>query len=90
MVFGVNVRGVNPAAVETWTHVIIGSVSLSVPTLWILVALQSQYMFGEDDMPFWKQLCWPYYLVLYLFGRRRATKLVREDTNSVTTYFGVI
>lgn len=91
MVFGVNVQAINPQALETGTHLVIGSVALTVPTLWVLVALQCRYMFGEDDMSFWKQLCWPYYLVLYLFGRRRVTnELVREGTNEVTTYYGII
>jgi hypothetical protein len=91
LVFGVNVQEVNPQGAETWTHFVIGSVALTVPTLWILVALQCRYIFGEDDMSFWKHLCWPYYLVLYFFGRRRATnRLVRQGTSSVTTYFGVI
>jgi len=90
-VFGMNVVEINPDTRGTLPLYIITMLAMTVPTVWIIIAFQSQYMFKEKDASFWKRLCWPFYLTRYWLRKARSSNdPTRRRTIPLTPYYGVI
>jgi hypothetical protein len=90
-VFGMNVMEINPNTNGTLSLYVISMLAMTVPTVWIIIAFQSQYMFKEKDASFWKRLCWPFYLTRYWLRKARSSNdPTRRRTIPLTPYYGVI
>jgi len=83
-----NIVEINPDTRGTWALYIITLLAMTVPTVWIIIAMQSKYMFKEPDVSFWKRLCWPFYLARYWL--KKSTDPTRRRTIPLTPYYGVI
>ena len=64
-VFGMNVHEISPDTHGTLTLYATFAISLTVATIWIIVALQAKRFFGTQASV-WQRLCWP----IWLFVRR--------------------
>lgn len=82
-----NITEINPGTNGTWLLYLVSMLPMTAATVWIIVAFQSQYMFKEPNVSFWKRLCWPYYLARYLLERARRSN---DRRTMVTPYYGVI
>ncbi|KAF9467131.1 hypothetical protein BDZ94DRAFT_1249633 [Collybia nuda] len=70
-VFGMNVKTFAPETAGTLPHYVGAAISLTILTIWIIVAFQSRYIFAEGTS-IWVRLAWPF----LLFG-----KLVKRKEN---------
>lgn len=61
-----NVKEIAPSTAENLSHYFETAAPLTLATVWIVIAFQSKYIFG-NDMPFWKRLGWPVLLPLRKF-----------------------
>jgi len=71
-VYSMNLKSLNPISNPTVTTFFEVTIPLTVVTIWIIVALQSEYMFKKPSLR--HRIAWPYYLVQYLFKRTRDRK----------------
>ncbi|KAF9011850.1 hypothetical protein BDQ17DRAFT_1405449 [Cyathus striatus] len=67
-VFGMNVKEISPNTKGTLPHYIGTAISLTIVTIWIIIAFQSRYIFPER-VTFWKRLGWPVLLFLRFLGK---------------------
>ncbi|KAH6910723.1 hypothetical protein BKA70DRAFT_1271341 [Coprinopsis sp. MPI-PUGE-AT-0042] len=56
--FGMNIKEIVPGTTENLAHYFETALPLTLASVWVIVAFQSKYVFG-DDMPFWQRLGWP-------------------------------
>jgi len=63
-----NVQEIVPFTHGTLGHYVETAVAFTSATVYIIVAFQSKYIFGED-LGFWERLGWPY--MLYKFYHER-------------------
>ncbi|KAK2460772.1 hypothetical protein APHAL10511_007242 [Amanita phalloides] len=94
-IFGMNVGMISPGSLGTITHYSVITVALTVPSLWLIIALESSYMF-RNQVSFWTRLCWPYFLLQFWYRRSRGRREAANGSDppstklSPTPYFGVI
>ncbi|KAF8958964.1 hypothetical protein BDZ97DRAFT_2046038 [Flammula alnicola] len=62
-VFGMNVSEINPGTLGTLAHYLAAALSLTMVTVWIIIAFQSGYIFRKKT-GFFKRLGWPFYLTI--------------------------
>ena len=62
-VFGMNVREISPSTNGSLWQYILLAVFLTLLTVWVVIAVQSKYVFPKRTS-LMKRLAWPIYLVL--------------------------
>ncbi|KAF5384252.1 hypothetical protein D9615_003334 [Tricholomella constricta] len=77
-VFGMNVKEISPDTEGTLPHYVAAALSLTVATIWIVVAFQSKFIFPEDTS-FLMRFTWPIQLCLNLLREREEAKENRND-----------
>jgi len=93
-IFGMNVEVINPGTNGTLWQYFTTTASLTVVTVWIIVAFQSRHMFPVN-VPFWKRLGWPMTLPYYMYRdtkKEKQEKLQRQlgTAHNPTVYYGVL
>ncbi|KAG2140510.1 uncharacterized protein EDB93DRAFT_1330099 [Suillus bovinus] len=73
-VFGMNVREIITGATETLANYVTVSVTFTVLTAWLVVALQSHSPFHEAGTGFWRRLAWPVTYVMRPTGLRQSLR----------------
>ena len=71
-----NVGVINPGTNGTLGQYFVTTASLTVVTVWIIVAFQSRHMF-PPGVPFWKRLGWPFFLFFYMYKKTKEEKMGR-------------
>ncbi|KAI5996504.1 cora-like Mg2+ transporter protein-domain-containing protein [Pisolithus orientalis] len=71
-VFGMNVAEINPGTRETLSHYAEATVTLTVLTAWLVIAMQTESSFWPRGSPWWRRLVWP---ICFVAGRVRASYL---------------
>ncbi|KAF9037772.1 hypothetical protein BJ165DRAFT_1416932 [Panaeolus papilionaceus] len=66
-VFGMNVDEIAPDTNGTLPHYVETALPLTITTVWIIIAFQSQDIY-PNRVPYWKRLGWPFVILLKLFG----------------------
>ncbi|KAI6127961.1 hypothetical protein EDD16DRAFT_1551259 [Pisolithus croceorrhizus] len=89
-VFGMNVAEINPGTYETLSHYAEATVSLTVLTAWLVIAMQTESSFWPKGSPWWRRLAWPIYFTAthvqkWCSGRRRGPPLDDQPTIIVVT-----
>lgn len=68
-----NVEEIVPGTNGTLSHYAETAIPFTLTTIWIIIAFQSKYIFG-DDVSIWKRLAWPVLLPAQMItGSRGAT-----------------
>ncbi|KIO02910.1 hypothetical protein M404DRAFT_1001823 [Pisolithus tinctorius Marx 270] len=81
-VFGMNVVEINPGTRETLSHYAEATVTLTVLTAWLVIAMQTESSFWPRGSPWWRRLVWPIYFVAGL--RHRPTDKQQRRGSNVT------
>ncbi|KAI6104301.1 cora-like Mg2+ transporter protein-domain-containing protein, partial [Pisolithus sp. B1] len=89
-VFGMNVAEINPGTYETLNHYAEVTVSLTVLTAWLVIAMQTESSFWPKGSPWWRRLAWPIYFTAarvkkWCSGRRREPPMDEQPTIIVVT-----
>ncbi|KAI6131035.1 hypothetical protein EDD16DRAFT_1700414 [Pisolithus croceorrhizus] len=89
-VFGMNVAEINPGTYETLNHYAEVTVSLTVLTAWLVIAMQTESSFWPEGSPWWRRLAWPIYFTAarvkkWCSGRRREPPMDEQPTIIVVT-----
>ncbi|KAI6104303.1 cora-like Mg2+ transporter protein-domain-containing protein [Pisolithus sp. B1] len=58
-IFGMNVKEINSGAYETLGHYAEATITLTVLTTWLVVAMQTESSFWPKGSPWWHRLAWP-------------------------------
>ncbi|KAF9048217.1 hypothetical protein BDZ89DRAFT_1057791, partial [Hymenopellis radicata] len=80
-VFGMNVGEISPGTHGTLPYYFETAAPLTVATIWIIMAFQSKYLFGNRRTTFWTRLGWPWLLFKRMFWNKEAREedLRRSD-----------
>ncbi|KAF9011851.1 hypothetical protein BDQ17DRAFT_1344969 [Cyathus striatus] len=70
-VFGMNVGEIAPGTHGTLGHYVETAISLTVATIWIIIAFQSAYIFEDEKISFWKRLGWPIFLIKKRYFKKK-------------------
>jgi len=70
-----NVVEINPGSLETLAHYVETTISFTLLTVYIVVALQKHALFHEENAKFYQRASWP-----YLFLRRWIRKKMEKIT----------
>ncbi|KAF8653660.1 hypothetical protein AX16_003811 [Volvariella volvacea WC 439] len=65
-----NVQEIVPDSGETLARFFAVALPLTFLTVWIIVALQSQYLYGRDRVSLLTRLAWPAYLAKVFWDRK--------------------
>ncbi|KAF8236165.1 hypothetical protein L208DRAFT_1391284 [Tricholoma matsutake] len=68
-VFGMNVREIVPNTTGTLGHYVATALSFTAASVWIILAIQSKHIFGED-ITLWQRLGWPLMLVRKFISKK--------------------
>jgi len=84
-----NVKEITPGTNGTLVHYVVAALPFTLTTIWIIIAFQSKYIFGEG-CSIWKRLGWPYLFVAYAYdvkfrkGKKgRKERDIREEYGMV-------
>jgi len=77
-VFGMNVREISPDTLGSLSHYVETALSLTLLTVWVIIAFQSKYIFPEG-VTFMKRLGWPFFLLMKLFGKNMFAKKSTDE-----------
>jgi len=69
-IFGMNVIEINPGTYGTMVQYVAATLTLTILTIWIIMAFQNQLTL-RDDEGMWKSLLWPISLVQLFISRSR-------------------
>ncbi|KAI6158566.1 cora-like Mg2+ transporter protein-domain-containing protein [Pisolithus thermaeus] len=70
-VFGMNVVEINSGSRETLSHYVEATITLTVLTIWLVVAMQTESSFWPKGSPWWRRLAWPLFFAATPYLRRR-------------------
>ncbi|KAF8653662.1 hypothetical protein AX16_003813 [Volvariella volvacea WC 439] len=74
-----NVKEISPDTLGALRTFFAIAVPLTLTTVWVIVAIQSHYMFeGEKDPPFRKRLIWPYFRLKRAYHKRKLRRQIRQ------------
>ncbi|KAI5996503.1 hypothetical protein F5J12DRAFT_785455 [Pisolithus orientalis] len=83
-VFGMNIMEINPGTRETLSHYAEATVTLTVLTAWLVIAVQTESSFWPKGSPRWRRLVWPIYFVANLRHRLTDKQQPRSFNAMVT------
>lgn len=66
-----NVQEIVPQTLGTLAHYVETALPLTLVTVWVVMAFQSRYWLGNQDISIWMRLAWPLLLI----------KRLREQNN---------
>ncbi|KAF9219670.1 hypothetical protein BS17DRAFT_788901 [Gyrodon lividus] len=75
-VFGMNVHEISGGGGETLAHYVEATISLTILTAWLVVALQTESSFHPKESSLWRRAGWP---MFYLQGRFTDKKVNERD-----------
>jgi hypothetical protein len=74
-----NVREIVPTTTGTLGYYLATAICFTVASVWIIVAFQSQQIFGEETT-MWHRFCWPFMLFKIYRSKKKSQKM-DEDTD---------
>lgn len=77
-----NVREISPETVGSLSHYVETALSLTLLTVWVIIAFQSKHIFPEG-VTFVKRLGWPFFLLLKLFGKNMFAKKRTDEKHEL-------
>lgn len=83
-VFGMNIRPINPMGLGTIRNYFAATVSLTLVTIWVVVAFQGKWSEREgEEASIWKRLGWP---IVFMRRMRNKTLTGEQSYNGAHPY----
>lgn len=78
-----NVSEINPGTFGTLPIYIGVSIPLTIVTAWVIIAVQSRYIFPENT-GFFRRIGWPVYLVMKMIKKKQVLSFISVSQDDLT------